>query len=77
MQALGAYGFLGITKGLTTFLAHMPAGLNNLLRAVSHVASLPLLTELSQSCWEVIEKNNISLHTENSPNDVVFRKKME
>jgi aminoglycoside/choline kinase family phosphotransferase len=30
MQALGAYGFLGITKGLTAFLAHIPAGLNNL-----------------------------------------------
>ena len=27
MQALGAYGFLGIKKGLKTFLDHIPAGL--------------------------------------------------
>ena len=68
MQALGAYGFLGITKGLTAFLAHIPAGLNNLRRAVSHAASLPLLSELSQSCWEAIEQNDLLLRAEGSHN---------
>jgi hypothetical protein len=58
MQALGAYGFLGLTKGLTAFLAHIPAGLNNLQRAAAHTVSLPLLADLSQSCLKEIERNN-------------------
>ena len=33
MQALGAYGFLGLKKGLKAFLEHIPAGLRNLQRA--------------------------------------------
>jgi N-acetylmuramate 1-kinase len=68
MQALGAYGFLGLTKGLTTFLAHIPPGLNNLLRAASHAVSLPLLSELSQLCLKKIEQNNL-LYADRSPND--------
>jgi aminoglycoside/choline kinase family phosphotransferase len=64
MQALGAYGFLGATKGLTAFLTHIPAGLTNLRRAVSHAPLLPLLSELSQSCFEAIEKNNLPLRAE-------------
>ena len=64
MQALGAYGFLGLTKGLTAFLAHIPPGLNNLIRAASHAASLPLLSELSQSCLKKIEQNNLLLCTQ-------------
>jgi aminoglycoside/choline kinase family phosphotransferase len=47
MQALGAYGFLGLTRGLKTFLHHIPAGLRNLHRAASHVSSLPRLLELT------------------------------
>jgi aminoglycoside/choline kinase family phosphotransferase len=77
MQALGAYGFLGITKGLTAFLAHIPAGLNNLKRAASHAALLPFLTELSQSCLKEIERNNLPLYAENSLNSEAFLKKME
>lgn len=56
MQALGAYGFLGLKKDLTTFLAHIPAALHNLHRASSQVTSLPLLNDLSQSCRRAIEK---------------------
>ena len=37
MQALGAYGFLGLKKGLTAFLDYIPAGLAILQHAVSHV----------------------------------------
>jgi aminoglycoside/choline kinase family phosphotransferase len=56
MQALGAYGFLGLKKGLKAFLEHIPAGLRNLHRAVAHGASLPRLRELSLSCQRVIEQ---------------------
>lgn len=50
MQALGAYGFLGVAKGLTAFLGYIPAGLNNLQRATSQTQSLPLLAEVSLLC---------------------------
>lgn len=50
MQALGAYGFLGGTKGLTGFLDHIPAGLRNLSMAVSRVPSLSALRELTAEC---------------------------
>ena len=55
MQALGAYGFLGLKKGLSAFLDHIPAGLANLRRAVSHVPVLPHLRELLEQCQQYIE----------------------
>ena len=56
MQALGAYGFLGLQKGFKSYLQHIPAGLRNLHRAASQVASLPRLRELSWACQKVIEQ---------------------
>ena len=56
MQALGAYGFLGLKKGLKAFLEHIPAGVQNLHLAVSQVASLPFLQELAVECQRVIEQ---------------------
>jgi hypothetical protein len=56
MQALGAYGFLGLKKGLKAFLEHIPAGLGHLHRAAAHMASLPRLRELSRACQKVIEQ---------------------
>jgi hypothetical protein len=56
MQALGAYGFLGLKKGLKAFLEHTPAGLQNLHRAVGQVASLPHLRELTLACQRMIEQ---------------------
>lgn len=50
MQALGAYGFLGLSKGLTAFLDHIPAGLSNLEHAASHATMLPYLQKLLRSC---------------------------
>lgn len=50
MQALGAYGFLGTTKGLTGFFEHVPAGLRNLSTAASHVPWLSTLRELTAEC---------------------------
>jgi len=57
MQALGAYGFLGLKKGLKTFLEHIPAGLRNLHRAATQVASLPRLRELSAECQNRIARD--------------------
>ena len=56
MQALGAYGFLGLKKELKVYLEHIPAGLRNLHLAASNVASLPRLRELSSKCQRVIEQ---------------------
>jgi hypothetical protein len=58
MQALGAYGFLSLEKGLKAFLDHIPAGLRNLQLAASQVGSLPRLRELSVECQRVIEKGD-------------------
>jgi len=55
MQALGAYGFLGLKKGLKTFLNHIPAGLRHLLDATSRVESLPLLHELCLECGKMMQ----------------------
>lgn len=56
MQALGAYGHLGIQKGLKAFLNHIPNGLRNLNLATSQAGSLPKLQELSKMCQKSIEK---------------------
>ncbi len=56
MQALGAYGFLGLKKGLKTYLEHAPAGLRNLHRAASNLPSLPRLRELSLACQRAMEQ---------------------
>jgi len=56
MQALGAYGFLGLSKGLKAFLEHIPAGLRNLHHASTQVASLPHLCELSLACQQAMDQ---------------------
>lgn len=56
MQALGAYGFLGLKKGLNAFLDHIPTGVRNLLHAAAQVASLPHLRDLSLSCQQAMDQ---------------------
>jgi hypothetical protein len=56
MQALGAFGFLGLKKGLKPFLEHTPSGLRNLQWTASQVTSLPRLLELCQVCQRAIEE---------------------
>ncbi len=56
MQALGAYGFLGLRKGLERFLQHVPAGLSNLRRAAAHAGALPRLLELCVICQKAVEQ---------------------
>jgi aminoglycoside/choline kinase family phosphotransferase len=53
MQALGAYGYLGLKKGLKAYLEHIPFGLDNLLLATKAV-SLPRLQDLSRACQSSI-----------------------
>jgi hypothetical protein len=53
MQALGAYGFLGLSKGLTAFLEYIPAGLENLESAAGHTTGLPHLRALLGRCRAV------------------------
>lgn len=57
MQALGAFGFLGIKKGLKSYLQHIPSGLKNLYLATSHCPSLTHLKELATKC---LSSNNLS-----------------
>jgi len=61
MQALGAYGFLGLKKGLKGYLEHIPIGLRNLHRAASRVPILPRLQELSVTCQKVVEQKGYGL----------------
>ncbi len=56
MQALGAYGFLGLTKGLTTFLDHIPTALARLSRSAAEAQSLPRLQELLHRCRRSLEQ---------------------
>ncbi len=58
MQALGAYGFLGIARGLRNYLAHVPAGLTNLGAAAERAGSLPKLLEICRECIKLLEIRN-------------------
>ncbi len=60
MQALGAYGFLGVTKGLKHFLEYIPSGLTQLFRATSHIPSVPILNELVIECQKAVEKHGLN-----------------
>ncbi len=60
MQALGAYGFLGITRGLKSYLAHVPAGLRNLRIATENVVSLPKLREVCIQCGEALGNSKLA-----------------
>jgi N-acetylmuramate 1-kinase len=57
MQALGAYGFLGLKKGLSTYLKHVPAGLRNLREAAFNSPSLPRLREVLEACETAIAQH--------------------
>jgi len=52
MQALGAYGFLGLVKGHDHFLQHIPAAMKSLCAIVSAVAGLEQLADCVRSLSE-------------------------
>jgi len=51
MQALGAYTFLGLTKGKTDFLAHIPRAEARLVRLLDEVARLNRESEAPDLVW--------------------------
>ena len=55
MQALGAYGYLGLRRGLKNYLEYIPGGVRNLCSAAEHAASLPLLLEIGSLCSEALK----------------------
>jgi aminoglycoside/choline kinase family phosphotransferase len=59
MQALGAYGFLGLKKNKPTFLAHIDNGIKNLLTATTHAETLPVLHELAKECIQKLAKDKM------------------
>jgi len=50
MQALGAYGFLGLKKNKPDFLKHTATGIKNLVTATSYSGDLPVLNEIAREC---------------------------
>jgi len=54
MQALGAYGFLGLKRGRTAFLDHLAGGLSHLRSALSKIESLPILEDIAMQCRHVV-----------------------
>jgi aminoglycoside/choline kinase family phosphotransferase len=50
MQALGAYGFLSMKKGLKGYLDYVPTALRKLGAAASQAATLPRLSDLVGKC---------------------------
>jgi len=59
MQALGAYGFLGLKKNKPDFLKHVYSGIRNLFLATSNTGNLPVLHGLSQRCESILHDRQI------------------
>ena len=58
LQALGAYGFLGLKKSKPAFLGHISNGLENLLMAVDNVSGLEMLNDLATECETILAHKN-------------------
>ena len=58
LQALGAYGFLGLKKHKPDFLGHIGNGLENLLMAVDNVGGLEMLSDLATECETILARKN-------------------
>jgi len=58
LQALGAYGFLGLKKHKPAFLKHIANGLENLLMAIDNMGGLETLSDLATECETIIARKN-------------------
>jgi N-acetylmuramate 1-kinase len=56
MQALCAFGFLGLAKGHFEYLAHIPTGLANLSSVADQSRVLPTLCEVCNRCQSALKK---------------------
>jgi NDP-sugar pyrophosphorylase family protein/aminoglycoside/choline kinase family phosphotransferase len=56
MQALGAYGFLGLRRGKPHFLQHIPRALANLVEVTRQVGVLPELEALARRCLDALDR---------------------
>jgi aminoglycoside/choline kinase family phosphotransferase len=54
MQALGAYGFLGLVKGQPAFLSHIPAAINSLRAVMKDIPGLDRLRTVLQNLPETV-----------------------
>lgn len=57
MQALGAYGFLGLKKGINQFLDHVPAGVKNLMESLANISFMPYLSHIVEICRGIVENS--------------------
>jgi len=55
MQALGAYGFLGLKREKPHFLNHIRPALENLIAVTAESGSLPRLHALASRCRDAVE----------------------
>lgn len=56
LQALGAYGFLGLKKHKPAFLKHIANGLENLLIAIDNADGLETLNDLATECETILAR---------------------
>ncbi len=56
MQALGAFGFLGLEQNKPHFLAHIPTALDRLIDVTGRTGGLPRLDALARRCRDSIGK---------------------
>ena len=61
LQALGAYGFLGLKKHKPAFLHHISNGIENLLTAVDNIGSLEMLSDLATECETILTRKSYLL----------------
>ncbi len=54
MQALGAYGFLGLVKGQSAFLSHIPAALKSLRAVVQDISGMEDLQTMLHNLPETV-----------------------
>lgn len=57
MQALGAYGFLGLKNNHPEFLVHIPSGMKNLVNAMNEDTAYSSLKILVIRCEEAIKRS--------------------
>ncbi|KQC09946.1 MAG: hypothetical protein APR62_12960 [Smithella sp. SDB] len=58
LQALGAYGFLGLKKHKPAFLKHIANGLENLLIAIDNAGRLDHLNDLATECETILARKD-------------------